>query len=117
VAIAWELLYGAAWDLFRVPYVVDVVVNDLHYPTYLLTIIGAWKLAGGIVLLLPRLPRLKEWAYAGAFFNYTGAIFSYSAIAEAGDGIAQSIGARGFALILMVSWALRPPSRRTLSPA
>jgi hypothetical protein len=32
-----------------------------------------------VALLAPRLPRLKEWAYAGAVFNYTGAAASHLA--------------------------------------
>src|SRR5215469_2245401 len=43
------------------------------YPAYLLTILGVWKLLGVIALLVPRFPRLKEWAYAGFFFDLTGA--------------------------------------------
>ena len=32
---------------------------------------------GAVALLVPRRPLLKEWAYAGAFFTYTGAIVSH----------------------------------------
>jgi len=39
-------------------------------------IIGFWKVLGGIALLAPGFPRLKEWAYAGIFFNMTGAAVS-----------------------------------------
>jgi hypothetical protein len=109
LVVGWELLFGGAWDLMHVPYVVNIVVTDLHYPAYILTILGAWKIAGGIVLLIPRLPRLKEWAYAGAFFNYSGAVASYVAV---GAGLDKWWGPAGFAVILMASWALRPPSRR-----
>jgi len=38
---------------------------------YFLTIIGVWKMLGAIAILVPRFPRLKEWAYAGIFFNVT----------------------------------------------
>ena len=43
----------------------------LGYPAYFSVIIGLWKVPGAVVLLVPRLPRLKEWAYAGAVFTYT----------------------------------------------
>src|SRR6187399_1402704 len=46
-------------------------VTILGYPLYFLTIIGLWKIAGSIALLVPGFPRLKEWAYAGIFFNMT----------------------------------------------
>src|SRR2546430_5841961 len=45
------------------PFVADVITH-LGYPVYLLTILGVWKLAGGVTLLVPGFPRLKEWAYA-----------------------------------------------------
>jgi uncharacterized membrane protein YphA (DoxX/SURF4 family) len=109
VIIGWELLFGGVWDILRIPYVYEMVVGDLGYPEYFLVILGAWKLLGGVALLAPRFPRLKEWAYAGAFFNYTGAVVSHLAV---GDTVEVWWGPAGFAVILMVSWWLRPSSRR-----
>src|SRR2546430_16157496 len=60
------------------PFVADVITH-LGYPVYLLTILGVWKLAGGVTLLVPGFPRLKEWAYAGIFFELTGAAASFVA--------------------------------------
>jgi hypothetical protein len=54
---------------------VEAVVR-LGYPAYFVAILGFWKVLGGIALLVPRFPRLKEWAYAGAFFDLTGAAAS-----------------------------------------
>jgi uncharacterized membrane protein YphA (DoxX/SURF4 family) len=110
--ICWELLLGGVWDILRIPYVYDMVVADLGYPEYFLVILGVWKLLGGVTLLAPRFPRLKEWAYAGAFFNYSGAVASHMAV---GDGVEAWWGPAGFAVILMVSWWLRPTSRRDLA--
>lgn len=107
--IVWELLFGGAWDILRIPYVYDMVVEDLGYPEYFLIILGVWKLLGGVALLVPGFPRLKEWADAGAFFNYSGAVASHLAV---GDGVLVWWGPAGFAAILMASWALRPPGRR-----
>jgi hypothetical protein len=112
VLIAWELVFGGIWDILRIPYVYDVVVVDLGYPEYFLVVLGAWKVLGGIALLVPAVPLLKEWAYAGAFSNYTGAVASHIAV---GDGIGAWWGPAGFAAILMASWALRPATR-TLRP-
>jgi uncharacterized membrane protein YphA (DoxX/SURF4 family) len=107
--IVWELLFGGAWDILTIPYVYDMVVEDLGYPEYFLIILGVWKLLGGVALLVPGFPRLKEWAYAGAFFNYSGAVASHIAV---GDGVLAWSGPAGFAVILMTSWALRPAGRR-----
>src|SRR5688572_1165142 len=48
----------------------------LGYPPYFHIILGTWKILGAIAIILPRTPRLKEWAYAGMIFDLTGAVFS-----------------------------------------
>ena len=52
------------------------VFNDLGYPEYLLPFLGLAKLTACIVLVLPNFKRLKEWAYAGLFFDLVGATYS-----------------------------------------
>jgi hypothetical protein len=108
VIVAFELAAGALWDLLRIEFV-RVVLTHLGYPLYLLTILGVWRIPGALVLLVPRFERLKEWAYAGAFFNYTGAAASHFL---AGDRAGQWAGPLILSLFTLVSWALRPPSRR-----
>ena len=51
----------------------EAVENFRHvgYPQQLRILLGIAKLAGAIVLLLPRLPTLKEWAYAGFTFMWS----------------------------------------------
>jgi uncharacterized membrane protein YphA (DoxX/SURF4 family) len=112
VLIAAELAVGGLWDILRTDYVREIVERQLGYPEYFLVIIGIWKVPGAVVLLVPRCPRLKEWAYAGAVFTYTGAAASHLAV---GDG-ASALGPTVFAIIALASWALRPPSRRDLAP-
>ena len=80
----------------------------LGYPVYFITILGFWKVLGAIALLAPRFPRLKEWAYAGIFFEMTGAAASH---AVRGDAAWHVVVTLGFAVLAVVSWALRPPSR------
>jgi uncharacterized membrane protein YphA (DoxX/SURF4 family) len=50
---------------------------DLHYPVYLLNIIGTAKILGAIALVTPKFKRLKEWAYAGFVFDFIGAAWSH----------------------------------------
>ncbi|MBS1936138.1 MAG: DoxX family protein, partial [Bacteroidetes bacterium] len=57
-------------------------INSLGYPSYFNPFIGVLKLLGVIALLVPGNSRLKEWAYAGFFFDLVGA--TYSQIATAG---------------------------------
>ncbi len=103
---ALELLAGAEWDLTRRPDAVGVV-TQLGYPVYMLTIVGIWKALAVPALLVPGFPRLKEWAYAGVFFEMTGAAASHAA---KGD-FRSLIGPLVFAAFAMASWALRPQNR------
>src|SRR4051794_9218938 len=80
----------------------------LGYPLYFMLILAVWKILGTIALLVPRFPRLKEWAYAGIFFNMTGAAVSH---AVSGDARWHVIYTACLAVLTLVSWALRPPSR------
>jgi hypothetical protein len=108
--VAGELALGGIWDIARLPFVADLVTG-LGYPSYFLVLLGTWKVLGAFALLIPGRPLLKEWAYAGAFFTYTGAIVSHLTTGYA----LGEIGLLAVLTILTVlSWALRPPSRRTL---
>jgi hypothetical protein len=108
VAVAFELAAGALWDLLRIEFV-RVSLARLGYPLYLLIILGVWRIPGALTLLVPRFPRLKEWAYAGAFFDYTGAAASQYLT---GAHIGQWVGPLIFSAFTLISWALRPASRR-----
>jgi hypothetical protein len=105
--VALALLSGGLAQLARVPANVEGLVR-LGYPPYVTTILGLWKLLGVAALLAPRLPRLKEWAYAGVVFELTGAAASQLA---AGDGVGHVVAPLALAALALASWALRPPSR------
>ena len=107
--VAGELGLGGSWHIARIPYVRGLVTH-LGYPSYFLVLLGTWKVLGAVALLVPRRPLLKEWAYAGAFFTYSGAIVSHLSTG-------YDLGELGLLAVLtaltVVSWALRPASRRT----
>jgi hypothetical protein len=100
--------FGQIWQYYVNPH---AVVPVLGYPMYFFAILGFWKVLGAIAILMPRFPRLKEWAYAGIFFDLTGAAASCAAVG--------GYGAYGFHVIApliitgftVASWALRPQSR------
>ena len=87
------------------------VVPQLGYPMYFFAIIGSWKVLGAIAILVPRFPRLKEWAYAGIFFDVTGAAASCVAVGVYGAYAFHVIAPLLIAGLTVASWALRPPSR------
>jgi uncharacterized membrane protein YphA (DoxX/SURF4 family) len=104
VLVAMEMALGGVWDLLHTRYV-RTIMDHLGYPEYFVTILGVWKLLGTAAMLAPRWPRLREWAYAGMFFLYSGAVASHS---FAGDGPARWAGALIFGTLLVISWRLMP---------
>jgi hypothetical protein len=60
---------------------------------------------------VPRFPRLKEWAYAGIFFNVTGPAASHAAIGDYGIYAFHILVNVFLVLLAVASWALRPQSR------
>jgi hypothetical protein len=60
---------------------VDLIKGMLGYPEYFIQFIGVAKVLGVIGILVPGFPRVKEWAYAGLFFDLAGATYSVIAVA------------------------------------
>jgi hypothetical protein len=69
------MTFSAIPDILMVPDALNFMTH-LGYPIYLIPFIGFAKLLGSICLLMPRFFRLKEWAYAGMFFDLAGATYS-----------------------------------------
>jgi uncharacterized membrane protein YphA (DoxX/SURF4 family) len=105
--IALLFMFGGVMDLLAPPEVVTGL-GDLGYPAYFARILGVWKVLGVVALLAPGFPRLKEWAYAGMFFDLTSASVSHAA---SGDELAKVITPLVVLVVLMASWWLRPASR------
>jgi hypothetical protein len=59
---------------------IDLISKQLGFPEYMIPFLGVAKLLGAIVLLVPGFPRLKEWAYAGIFFDLAGATWAAIAL-------------------------------------
>src|SRR3984957_1388310 len=110
--IVMETALGAEWDFARITFVRDVFAH-LGYPLYLLTILGVWKVPAAIVLVIPRFGRAKEWAYFGLFLVYTGAATSHLM----GGDVPGLWGPLVLALLTVISWGLRPDSRRWMPAA
>ncbi|NLY92824.1 MAG: DoxX family protein [Myxococcales bacterium] len=106
--LALLFAFGGAVDLSGAPEVIEGFAQ-LGYPAYFPAIIGLWKVLGAAVIALPRLPLLKEWAYAGLAFDLTGASASH---AFAGDPIEKVIIPLVMLGVVAASWALRPESRK-----
>ncbi|MFG3556048.1 DoxX family protein [Micromonospora sp. NPDC047557] len=107
-AVVAECAIGGTMDLLHMPPFYPAMI-DLGYPGYLATILGTAKLIAGVVVLAPRLPRLKEWAYAGILINMIGAAASIVATRQSATALIPPAMVAGLALL---SWTLRPPTRR-----
>jgi uncharacterized membrane protein YphA (DoxX/SURF4 family) len=107
-----ETAVGIRWNLARTPYVVDVL-DRLGFPPYFVTILGISKVLALVALLLPRTPRLKEWAYAGLVFVYVGAAACHVAVGDPAPAVATPLV---LAALTLGSWALRPAPRRDPAP-
>jgi hypothetical protein len=89
---------------------VDMITQQLGYPVYFLTILGAWKIVGSVAVLTPKFPLLKEWAYAGFFFAMSGAVFSHLA---SGSAAGDFFGPMLLLILTVVSWYFRPADRKS----
>jgi uncharacterized membrane protein YphA (DoxX/SURF4 family) len=70
------MIFSGITNALVFPDAVEIVSTKLGYPQYIIPFLGVAKILGGIALLVPRFPRLKEWAYAGLFFDMLGAAYS-----------------------------------------
>jgi uncharacterized membrane protein YphA (DoxX/SURF4 family) len=105
--LVFNILSGGLAELAQRPDNVDGMVQ-LGYPIYFMLLLGVWKVLGSIALVVPRFPRLKEWAYAGIVFNMTGAAISHAVV---GDAAWHVVYTSFVAVLAIASWALRPQSR------
>jgi uncharacterized membrane protein YphA (DoxX/SURF4 family) len=68
------MLMSGFFDAISAPQALQVF-KDLQLPAYLSPFLGIAKLLGGIAILVPGFPRIKEWAYAGLLFDLLGATY------------------------------------------
>src|SRR5262245_18536602 len=108
VLLVFELVAGSLWNLLQIEWV-RVQLNHLGYPLYFTYISGVWQIGAAAAIIAPRLRRLKEWAYAGSFFHFSGAVASHLLV---GDGVDLWLTPLLFLTFLIISWALRPGDRR-----
>jgi hypothetical protein len=109
--LALGMLSTGIVQLLKMKEETDMMAH-LGYPVYFLTILGVWKIMGVIVVLIPKFPVLKEWAYAGFFFTMSGALFSHIAL---GDEAKDFFGPVLLLVLTLVSWYFRPAGRKVIS--
>jgi hypothetical protein len=83
IIFAALMIFSAVGGLQPSQQAIQILHDGLGYPIYFIQFISFAKLFGVIAILIPVLNKtVKEWAYAGLFFDLTGAM--YSGFASAG---------------------------------
>jgi uncharacterized membrane protein YphA (DoxX/SURF4 family) len=74
VALIW--VYFGRLYLIHDPGEWRIANQQLGYPLYIIPLIGVTHILGGVGLLIPNLPRLTQWAYAGLAIDLLLAFYS-----------------------------------------
>ncbi|MEO5602324.1 MAG: DoxX family protein [Cyclobacteriaceae bacterium] len=106
--LALGMLSSGIVQLLSMKEDVDFIIR-LGYPVYFLTILGIWKILGVVALLIPKVPLVKEWAYAGFFFAMSGAAYSHIA---SGNSVTEIFPPFLLLILTVVSWYFRPADRK-----
>lgn len=86
----------------------EAMIDHLGYPAHFVLLLGTWKLLVAPALLAPGLLRLKELAYAGLFFTFTGAAWAHISV---GDSVAEIMPPLVMLGLMIVSATLSPQVR------
>lgn len=70
------MIFSAIPNIMNTKESVDMITG-MGYPKYFIPFIGVAKVVGAIAILIPGLRRIKEWAYAGLFFDLFSATYSF----------------------------------------
>ena len=97
-------IVGGVTDIIQPQNVIDAS-EHLGYPLYFFTLLGIFKILGGIALLLPeKFNTYKNIAYIGFTFDFIFASFSHFSV---GDNLGKIAIPFIFLLILTLSYILK----------
>ncbi|MGW1887234.1 DoxX family protein [Streptomyces sp. NPDC001970] len=108
--IVFELIAGSAWNLLTIDWI-EAQLDHLGYPDYFAYILGVCQFGAAVTITVPGFRLIKEWAYAGIFFMWSGAVVSHLAL---DDGLVSWGPPLMFLAFAVASWALRPADHRLL---
>lgn len=90
------MLMSGVQNAMSDPGSIELISTQLGFPQYVIPFLGWAKIIGAIAILIPGFPTIKEWAYAGLFFDLAGATFASIAIA----------GVTGLPMLMFVAFHL-----------
>jgi hypothetical protein len=106
--LALWLALGGLLDLMQAS-PMRALMHALHYPDYMLLILGSCKLLAIPALVYSKLDRLTEWAYAGITFDTLGAFVSHCFVR---DPVSVTIAPLLMLMLAAGSYWLRPEGSR-----
>jgi len=80
IIFAGLMIFSAVGGIQPTQQAIQLMHDSLGYPIYFIQMISIAKLLGSIIILIPGLNRIKEWAYAGLFFDLASAVYSGIAV-------------------------------------
>lgn len=85
VIFAALMIFSSYTSILVTPETKTLIHDQLGYPVYFIPFTGWAKLIGSIVILIPGLKTVKEWAYAGLFFDLIAVVYSGIALSGGVD--------------------------------
>jgi len=82
--------------------------THVGYPQQLRVILGIAKFLGALTLVVPGVPKLKEWAYAGFTFAWSSAFVAHYLAKDGPMAYTPLV----LLALLAVSYVTRPPDRQ-----
>ena len=109
--LTFILAFSGIGALTRQDFLIEAM-QSINFPLYVMNILGTAYVLAALAIILPGLPNLKEWAYAGVVFAMISAFVSHVSI---GDTFANMAPPLVILCITAVSYMLRPNSRRLVT--
>jgi uncharacterized membrane protein len=110
--LALMMLFSGVTHVLNLPDAIELIKTHLGYPGYFIPFLGVAKILGAVALLVPRYPRLKEWAYAGFVYDFLGAVYSLISV---GDPVSNWLPVVIFLILLAISYIFYHRMRREAS--
>lgn len=77
ILFAGLMIFSSVGGIEPTEQVKEIFHKGLGYPIYFIQFISIAKIIGSVAILIPGLNKsVKEWAYAGLFFDLAGAVYS-----------------------------------------
>jgi uncharacterized membrane protein YphA (DoxX/SURF4 family) len=107
ILFAGLMIFSAVGGIKPAEQTVEMMHKGMGFPVYFIQFISWAKIIGAIVILIPGFSRIKEWAYAGLFFDLAGAVFSVAAAFGFNAGMLGIIMWLGTGVLSYYYWAKR----------